>query len=346
VTYEQAKERAKQLNEIEKKREERAKRVAIQERFKNDDSVECRFLPAILVQEFEAALKEDHNGNEDEFYRSKQMSHWRAVKALVRSIEVDPKEWEPNKAKIFNYFKKQEWSLSYVQKLIILMNRWGYFCARKHESFFQPLSFPKSKYRDRIETAYEESDKTTKESKPLKEKHLQELEGQLSKAQFNWVYVSFWLGLRPLEVDNLRTKQGRLWDVEEQHGLKVLKVYQTKLVGIEKKKRWKLIPCLYPEQERALELVIGQDLKRPLVKTLERYLGEGYKTYAGRKGFESLLRSRGVKFEAISSYMGHIDVNRTWNSYRDSSEVILPDGFKKSTPTEIEVLGKRRKRSA
>lgn len=48
--------------------------------------------------------------------------------------------------------------------------------------------------------------------------------------QFNWLYLSVWLGLRPQEVDNL--KNNELWRIEENSNPKILWVFQTKIISL------------------------------------------------------------------------------------------------------------------
>lgn len=35
--------------------------------------------------------------------------------------------------------------------------------------------------------------------------------GKIKNEQFNWLYLSVWLGLRPQEIDNLKNKV--LWNI-------------------------------------------------------------------------------------------------------------------------------------
>lgn len=131
TSREEAEERAKQLNAQTELEERRKARIGVQERFKREDEIDCAFLPPILVSELEKKIKVDFYGDEEEFRRSKTMSHWRAVKRVIRKLELDPKDWEDNKLKFYKLFSSMKWSVSYVQKVLILINKWGYFCAKK-----------------------------------------------------------------------------------------------------------------------------------------------------------------------------------------------------------------------
>lgn len=326
MTLENAREFAKQKNAQERIKEETRARAMIQERFKREDEVECAFLPPGLVFDFESKLARDHGGSGD-FNRSKIKSHWRAVKRLIRDLQIDPRDWEDESISFYKYFIKKQWSISYCEKLLIISNKWGYFCAKRSNTFYQPVPFPRGKWRSKISESYYDSVKNTKESKPLKPQHLVKAKSRMKEEQYNWLFISFWFGLRPREVDALVNGEGSHWQLEIQKGKKVLKVYQPKLINIEKDRRWKLIPCLFDEQSEALKLIKGGNFKRPLVKTLRNHLGEGLTTYAGRKGFESLLHSKKIPFAAISAYLGHVDVNRTWNNYRGRERAVFPEEF-------------------
>lgn len=134
--------------------------------------------------------------------------------------------------------------------------------------------------------------------------------------QFNWLFISVWLGLRPLEIDNL--KDSKMWEVEElPTGTQVLWVFQTKLVALPPIDRWKPIPLIYDEQKFALKMIESKSFERPLMKTVRRYFGRGISLYGGRKGFTDLMLEKGNSLESISQWMGHSTISRTWRTYKD-----------------------------
>lgn len=138
--------------------------------------------------------------------------------------------------------------------------------------------------------------------------------GKMLNEQFNWLYLSVWLGLRPQEVDNL--KNNELWNIEETCNPKILWVFQTKIVSLPPEDRWKPIPILFDEQEFALRIIKSQKIQRPLVKTIHHYFGDGIDLYGGRKGFVDLMLSKGHTLENINVWMGHSTLERTWKSYK------------------------------
>ncbi len=138
---------------------------------------------------------------------------------------------------------------------------------------------------------------------------------KLNEAQYNWLYLSVWLGLRPNEIDQL-IKDGHLKILRTQEGQSILWIYQTKLASIAPRYRWKLIPLIFSEQKKTVKIIKSGDFERPLVKTVKRYLGSRIMLYGGRKGFTDLMLSRGQNFVDISQWMGHSTIQRTWGSYK------------------------------
>lgn len=151
--------------------------------------------------------------------------------------------------------------------------------------------------------------------------------------QWNFLFVTLYFGLRPNEADKLKKEhEEKFWRIELQGNYEVLCIFQSKLSGLRREDRWKKIPCILEEQKKALEIIkSGEPIKRPLVKTIQRYFGENYNTYCGRKGFEFLLRTHGARFESISAYLGHRDLNRSWKSYTDKNEAYIDQNLVDST---------------
>lgn len=325
MTFEEAQERARQLNAQAKLKREQEARVKIDKRFEKEDNVKCAFLPPILVEEFESkVLFRGVYGDPERIKRSKTMSHWRAAKRVIRAVQLDPSNYEDEYMAFYDYFEQHEWSISYVEKVLKLLNRWGFYCSKKQNKAFLPMPAPRGRDRQRIADAYYDSDKTKKESAPLTPNQLEKAKGLFMEENYNWLLVTIWFGLRPIEVDNLKTPQGKLWDLVEESGYIVLKVYQSKLSNLDRDKRWKYIPCIFPEQEKLIELIQEGNFKRPLSKTIKKHINEDTTCYGGRKGFTNLMLDRGVPLEAVSSYLGHQSIDRTWITYRDKNKVLLP----------------------
>ncbi len=139
---------------------------------------------------------------------------------------------------------------------------------------------------------------------------------QLEPPVFRWLLLSVWMGLRPGEIDAIAA--GKNFEIVEVNGTPVLRVYQPKLVRLPRAERWKFIPCYEPEQLEALAAVEQRlPLEAPGSKKLASLFGERVYLYAGRKGFESLMASRGYSLEDYSAWLGHQSIDRTWKDYKN-----------------------------
>lgn len=119
-------------------------------------------------------------------------------------------------------------------------------------------------------------------------------------------------------------KLKQYWRVETlSTGLKVLWIYQTKLVAIPKEERWKGIPIIHEEQKFAHKIIESMKFKRPHHQKMQKVLGISYKLYGGRKGFVDLMLQKGHQLEAISQWMGHSTLGRTWRDYKDRTDILF-----------------------
>ena len=98
------------------------------------------------------------------------------------------------------------------------------------------------------------------------------------------------------------------------------------MTGLPREDRWKPIPILYDEQKFGLKIIENQNFKRPLVKTIRKHLGDGYRLYGGRKALTDLMLSKGHELENISIWMGHSTINRTWRHYKNHRKFHI-EGF-------------------
>lgn len=305
LTFEQAKERCDSLNAQEHLKRVQEKRNDISKRIQIEELKQSAFLPKSLVDRFESGLESD-----------KTQSHWRAAKRVICSLQIEPQDWSFYKDKFYKEFVKMGYGYSYCQKVLILLNKWGGFVSRERRSYFEPIPFPKYRDKEVIIDAHGQS----YESKPLTPELLLSTESRFRVDNYNWLYLSLWLGLRPNEVDRLKEQGSKYtWYLEDN----VIWVYQSKLVGISKDKRVKPIPLKYNEQSTCISIIESKNFKRPLGKTLQRHLGDGYTLYAGRKGFTDLMLSRGNGLEAVSQWLGHSSIETTWKVYKYKKKVLL-----------------------
>jgi hypothetical protein len=318
MTLDEARVRARQLNaqDFVKRQEERIQRIAIEENNskKKYDSV----LPIEFVEEFESRFLRSRDAETRKGRRktSHARSKWNTAKKMIVALKIDPSEWYYYNKEIYDYFHEQQLSISYSISILTLVNAWGYFICRKLAKPFLPVTRPRGYERQRLLDAhYHKNKNSRKASDPLPPEVLNMASGKMNQANFNWLFLSVWLGLRPQEIDNIH--ESELWRLETPiFGRKVFWIYQTKIIAFPPDDRWKLIPILYEEQEFAMRIVESGNFKRPLVKTMRQYFSKDIDLYGRRKGFTDLMLSKGNTIENISIWMGHSTLDRTWRSYK------------------------------
>jgi len=317
MTLGEAKTRAKQLNaQLDVKRQEE-KLIKIQLKNQNFQKRFDSVLPEEFVAEFEKRFirKRDSEVDSGKRRTSRAMQVWKAAQKMIVSIKVEPTDWYFSTYEIYDYFHSKKYSIRYIQSVIKIANLWGFYFCKVTGRAFLAIPTPKGYERARlIDAYYSKTEYCRRPSLPLEPKNLYTSKDKIKSEQFNWLYLSVWFGLRPQEVDNL--KKDELWKIEEFNGKKVLWLFQTKIVALPYEDRWKPIPIIFEEQEFGLRMIEGQNFKRPLVKTVRGYFGEGIDLYGGRKGFVDLMLSRRQELENISVWMGHSTLERTWRSYK------------------------------
>lgn len=318
-----AQARAEQINAQQKLKQREAARAKVTERIQHENTVLDAYLNPQDVADFEQNVL--FARNKDASRRNKIDVHWRAVKRALTVLQIDVSDWadEPNPGRFYDYFKSQTYSNGYCQKLLPILNKWGRFIAKKYRKPFLPLPYPRGEEFHAIADNYFNIHTRSTDSDPLTPERLESARSKLDSELFNWVYLSVWFGLRPLEVDLLKKPSSRrTWFVErEPDGVQVLWIYQSKLTRIPFEQRIKPIPCRYKEQVAGLELISSQKFQRPLAKTLKRVFTPHTTCYAGRKGFTDLMLSKGENLEDISMWLGHQSIDRTWRSYKDRKRV-------------------------
>ena len=281
------------------------------------------FLPDQMTDAFERWMEETQFGNA--YHQKKLISHWRTVQKLILKLEIHPKNYADNKERIYKALIKSEVSFDYARKLLRSMNEWGKFNCRSRGEFFEPIPTPRALVREKINDAYFDSAKFRGESDPLTPHVLAKMESQMRDlaGQYEWLFVSVWLGLRPSEIDATQKQPNSfILEFNESLNVDVLKVYQRKLVGVEKSKRWKSIPIFLTEQKAAVIFLANKKCRRPLPKTIQKHSGnERLGLYGGRKGFTDLMLSKGQSLEDISQWMGHQSIEMTWAKYKSRKHV-------------------------
>ena len=118
-----------------------------------------------------------------------------------------------------------------------------------------------------------------------------------------------------MEIDQLHDQNlYRLQKLSKNSSL--LWVFQTKLISVPPRYRWKLIPLVFEGQAQALKIIESGCFKRPLSKTVRHHFVSHTTLYGGRKGFTDLMLGHEQRLENISQWMGHSSIERTWRSYK------------------------------
>lgn len=166
-----------------------------------------------------------------------------------------------------------------------------------------------------IEAYFEKCGNRLKQSDPIAPEQLFLSKSKLKAEYYNWLHLSVWLGLRPQEVDQLKEeKYVRLQS--DVHGNPILWIYQTKLVSVPPRYRWKLIPIIFEEKAEALCIIQSRLHKRPPTKTMKKLFGPNTTHFGARKGFTDLMLSNNQDFVHITQWMGHSSIERTWKNYK------------------------------
>lgn len=313
MTFDQAKIRQLQLNaQLHVGRKEEYLRRSEQERKKLETRARA-FMPAPLKEEFE--LRYFSGTSLKRTIRNKTFYHWKAAQEVILSSNLDPSEWTDHRHVFYDYFHEKKWSLSYIGKILSLMNSWGFFISRKLGLPFLPVASPRGLEKSRLLDAFFSKSNQGKQSDPMTPQALEAIKNDIASEHYHWLYLSLWLGLRPHEVDQLKNPS-MFKILKTDQGHTILWIYQTKLISIPPRYRWKLIPLIFEEQLEVLRIIEGKSFRRPLVKTVHRHLGARINLYGGRKGFTDLMLSKGQSFFDISQWLGHSTMQRTWSNYK------------------------------
>jgi integrase len=284
------------------------------------------YLPAADVVRFEAEL---HDMYADNPYRLEiTLRYWKAAQLAILELAVDPKDFRHASHRLLNYFKTKHWSHDYIKRITRVLNLWGSSVSRHRGSHYDPIPNLDSRQVQRINDSREDVEGVRGPAEPLVWMRLKnardkfESEGLL--AQWNWLVIATWFGLRPLEVDNL--KKAKFWRViySDEHECDVLEVYQTKLTNLPRDKRWKPIAIFLKEQREAFALIGEGNFVRPLHKTLRRLFGEGIQPSSPRKAFTDLMLEKDVDIESVSTFLGHHSIDMTWRHYKSRMRFKLP----------------------
>lgn len=325
LTFEQVREICRSLNSkanLEKKNER--VRSQLLARQNQDGLIQSSFLPEYAVKIFEEKiLLRRFAGSEEKMKTLKLFSHWKFVQALIAEMQMEPKDYADDSIRIYRYLELQKISPAYTVKVLRMLNAWGQFYT-KHRggTGIEEVRMPRGVSRQGIARAYQRKDEYKGPADIL---HAMELEANQSKLldyNYNWLYLSVWLGLRPEEVDNLKNLNSFTVEMDDDQATSVLWVFQSKLTSVAEAKAWKPIPLIVPEQVKCIKIIEDGNFKRPLNKTLRKIFSEKRVTgYSGRKGFTDMMLTLGQGLEEISLWLGHTSIDTTWKSYKNKQQV-------------------------
>lgn len=333
MTLDEAKKRASQLNGINRLTKIEKKRNAIQTRLSAERLTQHVFLPEDLTTEFERLkLKLD---------KPKTRYYWACARRLITEVGLEPKEWCDSKEAFYRAIIKRAMSGTYIRAVLPLINEWGMFVSRKHGTFFLPVPYPKGGWLKDIKEAYRRKRTSTdpnvkkpgnKKSRPLTPEMLEGAHSKLTPENYSWLKRCVWFGLRAKEADSLSlpTSPETWWVEETDDGIAVLAVFQTKLYGQDDDDRIKYIPCFTKEQLDCL-LELSKPAVRPSRKTVIKIFGPQITTHAGRKNFTKLMKKYGQDFQDVSQWLGHSDIQRTFQDYFEKRQVNVKKQEKKPT---------------
>jgi integrase len=320
MTIDEAKARAKRLN-LERSEEKKAA-VRAAKKFVELKITESIYVPKDLADQFKDVITNTFTSTHTS--DTKMLSHWVKATHILKTLKLKPTDFASQKQAIFAYFVKNHISWEYVRKLTRILNLWGAFVCRHQGQFWEPIADWTTQERQRINDSYSDSDFYRGPSEILVPEKLAKLKDKFKPEQYRWLMFSVWFGLRPEEIDSLYNKK---FPARIEHDMKskveVLYVYQSKLVSLPRDKRWKAIPAFLPEQKAALKLFKeGLPMKRPILKTLKAYTEQDkIGVYCGRKGFVDLMLDKGQALEDISMWMGHQNIQMTFERYRNRKRI-------------------------
>lgn len=326
-SVDQAKAHCRQLNKERSLIKEKIRKAA--KRVTELKTIDDTLFPAARVAEFQTLLEDENFGSEA--HLKKLGSQFLFIQRMCNALRIQPVEYKEHQKQIYKYFIKEKVSVNYACVLVALLNRWGKFVSKINGSFFEVVSVPKGRERAAIADAQQtkrgkESELGVRQaSEPLTPELLEECKRHLSDENYRWLLISVWFGLRPEEIDGLKDPKKFKIDFLLKQKIHVLKVYQSKLKSIAADKRWKTIPVITDEQKEVLAIIKAGKFKRPIYKTMRKYVGGGVSLYGGRKGFTDLMLDRGQSLENISLWLGHTDIGTTWRHYKNKDIIAFSE---------------------
>lgn len=324
LTISEAKVRLESIRANQRLKKQESKIAAVAERKSKERDEAIAFLPQADIQEFETnVLAPKFLGLPTLDPKHKTAIRWQSALKVLAEVKLTPADWYQREYQFYIALERRQYSPDYANRIITLLNLYGFFYCHKYLRPFAPIPKLGKRHRGKQAMAASKAGRG-KKSKRLTPEMLEAQKSNLLVENYNWLFVSVWLGLRPEEVDTLvKPEPGfESYLTEASDETPILNVYQPKLAYLEDEdKKWKRIPLLLPEMLKAHRLIQQGQLRRPLNKTMRKYFGARLTCYAGRKGFMDLMQSLDQDPFNISQWMGHTTLNRSFKDYKDKSVV-------------------------
>ncbi len=300
-SLEETKKRLTLLNKSEAHKKIRGRRAAISTRLEVAEAI----MPAWLRDPFEKLLDQKPNPRH-------AWVLWRCSLKAINAVAANPEEWT---SEAFHaYFEQKGYDPSYVKKLVNMLNFWGSHWQRHTKKLVEKIKQPGLHSRRRLETARQKKRLAPKDSLGIEPRELKALRSELPEDQWQWLFVTFWLGLRPNET-RLNPQQPPYLSTED--GVEVAHLWQWKTHC------YKQVPLIWPEQKQAFALLLDGRLRKIWPKQLQRRTGRRTHTYAGRKGFAHYCWNEGKDYVEVASWLGHKDISTTYRDYLKWKELKL-----------------------
>lgn len=153
--------------------------------------------PEPFLNEFERRFVQSvrEEGPNTEERRKRARLVWSAAKKMIIAVQLDPADWYYSLLSINDYFHRQAFSIRYINTIIKWANLWGHFFCRKLGRSFMSIPLPKGYERERFISSYYQSTRNgSRPSRPLSPAAINKLSGRLNVENFNWLYLTAWLG--------------------------------------------------------------------------------------------------------------------------------------------------------
>jgi hypothetical protein len=312
MTFEAATAAVKLNRADGKARYHQERRARLAERAKARETATAAWIPASLIKEFEKERLPFIGGRRE---------RWLIVKELLTKIDIAPYDWHWQPDVFWRHFQAKGWSIGYVRRLMMFVNKWGEFYCKKTGKQWTPVPKPTGTERSKIQLRHFEK-KKHKATNEMTTEHLVTAQTKLDTQQLNALKLTFWCGLRKEEIDYViaNDPSNDTWYVDkDRRGFYVFHLFQDKLrrKGIEPRLCWKAVPLVEPEQEELVTILEKRDFKPIPLKKLKRIVGVTLTNRSARKGFSVEMEARGYSREYVNEWLGHVGTTTAARSYRN-----------------------------